>query len=102
MLSRQERARIFLPFDALSGLREALKLKEIEYEEKKELSEESYIELEKEFNKIENGSKVKIVYYKNNRYITKSGTVTKIDYIKKKIQIDETENINICDILKII
>ena len=105
MLSREERARIFLPFDALNGLREALKEKEIEkeleYETKKELSEESYIELEKEFNKMEIGSKIKIIYYKNKRYTELIGRITKINYIKKRIQIDKIENINICDVLKL-
>ena len=33
-ISKLDRAKQFLPFDALSGFREALKEKEIEYEEK--------------------------------------------------------------------
>ena len=101
MLSREERARIFLPFDALTGLREALKEKEIEYEDKKELAEESYIQLEKEFNKIEKNSQIKVVFYKNRRYIETSGIVTKIDLVKKKIQINNLENINISDIYEL-
>lgn len=39
-ISRADRARQFLPFDALKGLNEALRNKEIEYEDRKELSEE--------------------------------------------------------------
>ena len=62
MGSRVDRAKQFLPFDALKGLQEALREKEIEYEEKIELSEESLTELENEFNKIEKGSYVKIRY----------------------------------------
>jgi len=100
--NRADRAKQFLPFDALKGLQEALREKEIEHEEKRELSEESLKELEKKFNKIEKGSQVKIKYYKNNEYIEIAGVVTNIDYIKKKIQINKTENINISDILKII
>ena len=102
MASRADRAKQFLPFDALKGLQEALREKEIENEEKKELSEESLMELEKQFNKIEKGSCVKIEYYKNKKYIEVTGIVTKIDYIKKKIQINQIENINMCDILDII
>ena len=49
MLDREERARIFLPFDALSGLRQALKEKEIEneieYEGKRKLFKESYFKI---------------------------------------------------------
>ena len=101
MLSREERARIFLPFDALKGLKEALREKEVEYEDKKELFEESYTKLQKEFDRIDNNSKVKIVYYKNKGYTEIKGIVTNIDYIKKKIQINNTQNVNICDILNL-
>lgn len=102
MASRADRAKQFLPFDALKGLQEALREKEIEYEEKKELSEEILMELEKQFNKIEKGSNVSIKHYKNKKYIDITGIITNIDYIKRKIQINENENINMCDILEII
>ena len=95
------RAKQFLPFDALKGLQEALREKEQEQEEKIELSEESLLELNNSFNKIEIGSKVKIKFYKNNRYVEISGIITNIDYIKKKIQIENFQNINISDIVSI-
>lgn len=95
------RAKQFLPFDALKGLQEALREKEKEQEEKIELSEESLLELNNSFNKIEIGSKVKIKFYKNNKYVEISGTITNIDYIKKKIQIENFQNINISDIVSI-
>ena len=102
MGSRVDRAKQFLPFDALKGLQEALREKEIEYEEKIELSEESLTELENEFNKIEKGNYVKIRYYKNRQYSEINGIVTNIDYTRKKIQIDKSENINMCDIVNIL
>ena len=95
------RAKQFLPFDALKGLQEALREKEIEHEEKIELSEETLAELNNNFNKIEIGSKVRIKFYKNMKYIEISGIITNIDYIKKKIQIDQKQNINISDIIYI-
>ena len=100
-INRIARAKQFLPFDALKGLQEALREKEIEYEEKKELSEESLNDLQKEFNKIEKGKKVKIRYYINSQYKNSEGIITKIDYIRKKITINMNENINLCDVLKI-
>ena len=100
--NRIARAKQFLPFDALKGLQEALKEKEIEYEEKKELSEDTLAELNNKFNQIEKGSFVKIRYYRNGRYSEIKGIVTYIDYIKRKIQIDKIENINICDIIDIL
>ena len=47
------------------------------------------------------GSKVRIKFYKNMKYIEISGIITNIDYIKKKIQIDQKQNINISDIIYI-
>lgn len=102
MRSRVSRAKQFLPFDALKGFSEALREKEIEYEEKRDLSEESLVELNDKFNQIEKGRYVKIKYYKNGRYIDLEGIITNIDYIKKKIQINKDININTCDILSII
>ena len=102
MRSRVSRAKQFLPFDALKGFSEALREKEIEYEEKRDLSEESLVELNDKFNQIEKGTYVKIKYYKNGRYIDLEGIITNIDYIKKKIQINKDININTCDILSII
>ncbi len=97
---KADRAKQFLPFDALKGLQEALREKEKIYENKKELSEERCMELEQEFNKIEIGSNIKIRYYKNMQYVDISGNVTNIDYIKKKIRVNE-ENVNICDIIEL-
>ena len=102
VVNRIARAKQFLPFDALKGLQEALREKEIEYEEKKELSEETLAELNNRFNQIEKGSYVKIRYYRNGRYSEIKGIVTYIDYIKRKIQIDKIVNINICDIIDIL
>jgi hypothetical protein len=100
--NRVARARQFLPFDALKGLQEALREKEIEYEEKKDLSEDTLNELNNKFNQIDNGSFVKITFYKNGKYSEIKGRVTNIDYIKKKIQINKEYNINICDIVSIL
>lgn len=101
-INRIARAKQFLPFDALKGLQEALKEKEIEYEERKELSEDSLYELDNIFNKIEIGNTIIIKFYKNRVYKEINGTVTNIDYNKKKIQINKTQNINISDIIKIL
>ena len=101
-MNKVARAKQFLPFDALKGLQEALKEKEIEYEEKKELSEDTLSELNDKFNQVENGKSIKLKYYKNGRYSEIEGIATNIDYIKKKIQINKTENVNICDIIDIL
>ena len=95
------RAKQFMPFDSLKGLQQALRQKEIEYEEKKELSEESNKELQNEFNKIEVGDKIQVKYYKHNKYNTIKQKVVKIDYIKRKIELSNCEKISLDDIVKI-
>ena len=101
-MNRVSRAKQFLPFDALKGFSEALREKEIEYEEKKELSEESLVELNDKFNQIEIGRSVRLRFYRNGKYVEAYGRVTNIDYIRKKIQIDKNVNINTSDIISII
>ena len=75
---------------------------ELENTIRKELSEDSLYELDKIFNKIEIGNTIIIKFYKNRVYKEINGTVTNIDYNKKKIQINKTQNINISDIIKIL
>ena len=98
--TRLDRAKQFLPFDALDGFRELLKKAEVEIEEKRDLSEESLSALEKEFNKMEVNSMIKVNYYNYQlkKYVEISGIVTEINRIKKKITIDKERNINISDI----
>ena len=101
-MNKVARAKQFLPFDALKGLQEALREKEIEYEEQKDLSEDTLNDLNNKFNQIEIGSFVKITFYKNGKYSELEGKVTNIDCIKKKIQLDKEYNINICNIVSIL
>lgn len=100
-MNRVERAKLFIPFDALKGLQEILREKEKEIEQRKELSEESLMMLQEELNKVEIGSTVFIKYYKNKKYIDITGTVTKIIFFKKKIIINEDIVINLCDIIEL-
>ena len=82
MVNNLERAKQFLPFDAVKGLQEALREKEIEHEERIDLAEEALENLEEEFNKIEIGRKVKIKYYKDGKYVVVEGNVSKINNLK--------------------
>ena len=100
-MNKVARAKQSLPFDALKGLQEALREKEVEYEEKKELSEDTLNDLNDKFNQLDNGSLVRITFYKNGKYSEIKGRVTNIDYIKKRIQMNKTGNVNICDIIDI-
>ena len=59
------------------------------------------MELQKELNKNEIGRTVLIKYYKNKKYIDITGVVTKINFVKKKIIINEDIIINMCDIIQL-
>lgn len=100
-MARADRAKLFAPFDALKGLQDILREKEIEIEERKELTEESLAELERTLNNVDIGCKVTIRFYKDEHYINIYGIITDIDYIKKKIVINKDERINISDIINI-
>lgn len=86
-INKSDRARQFLPFDALKGLQEALREKEmeLEQEEKRELSEEQGEIISNLLNKMQSGTKLKVKYYKNKRYVNYEGIVSKIDSVKKRI-----------------
>ena len=99
-MDKEDRAKQFLPFDALNGLQEALREKEIEYVEKKELSEDMAEELSEKLQMLEINDIVKVTYYSNRLYKTITGKVKYKDSVKKKLIIDETR-INFMDIISV-
>ena len=100
-ISRENRAKQFLPFDSLKGLQEALREKEIEYEEKIELTEDSKEEISKILCTLDIGDKVKIKYYNSKKYNVIIGTVKEISSITKKIILEENQIIKFENILSI-
>ena len=100
-ISRADRARQFLPFDALKGLQEELRKKEIEYEDKKELSEERLEELSDILSTIEKDDTVRITYYINRQYKDITGKIKKVRGNDKKIILYGDIKINFIDVLNI-
>lgn len=88
MLSRSDRARQFLPFDALNGFQLALREKEKIYVDRIELTEEKEEELAEKLMIVDTESIVEIVYYANGQYLKIKGKVEKIEPIKRKIMIN--------------
>ena len=106
MVSRVERAKQFLPFDALKGLQEALREREkqLEFVEKVELSDEEIEKLSEKLQMIEIGSWVRVKYYCNKMYEEICGKVKVVDSIKKKLIIvvgNESLEIRFCDIFNL-
>ena len=100
MVSRIDRAKLFLPFSALAPLQQALREKEKEQVQKLELSDEMIIDISNVLQKISNKTSIEIEYYYDRRYIKLVGIVEEINYIKKYLVIKDYK-IFFDDILKI-
>ena len=73
-----ERAKQFMPFDALKGFKEALKDKEKIIVDKIDLCEDAIIEINNILINLKVGDIVKVVYFKQNEYIEVIGMISKI------------------------
>ena len=91
MLSRIERAKQFLPFDAVKGLQVALREKEIERINKFELSDEQIENISDTLKMLRIGEKIEVVYYVDRQYKKMQGNVVKLNNVKKSILIDDIE-----------
>lgn len=100
-ISRADRARQFLPFDALKGLNEALRSKEIEYEDRKDLSEGEEEKISNILLSLESGNNIRVKYYYKRQYILLKGIIKKIDPIKKQILFIDENIIQFNDIIEI-
>ena len=70
-MNRQERAKQFMPFDALKGLKEALQAKEEKLTRvaKRELTEEQEENLSEIISQLEKGMLVKATFYYKGHYV---------------------------------
>lgn len=98
---RAERAKMFLPFDALKGLREALREKEKVIVEKKELSEDQKAFLSNQLTKVKKLTLIKIIYYNGMEYEEIEGLVSKIDLEYEHCLYIQKQKICFSDIIEI-
>ncbi len=98
--TKLERAKIFLPFDALKGFQEALREKEKILVDKKILSLEEKEKISNKLLQVKKGMIVKIIYFEDHEYIELEGMVSKIDYTYQLLKI-VTKEISFTDILDI-
>lgn len=91
-MPRTRRAKVFQPFDALVGLREAIAAKEIITEPKRELTEDSIAEINQTLMELQKGQIVTVVYYDDHEqnYLQLTGPVTKIGPYWNSLQIGTT------------
>ena len=85
MPNNVDRAVQFQPFDALKGFREALFQVERIVEERKNLSEESFQELDLKLSNLKKNDNVVIKHYYDLEYIETCDLVKKVDLIYHKL-----------------
>lgn len=88
-MTQSDRAKQFMPFDAMKGLKEALQDREERHSrvEKRELSEDTLAEIAEQLVKVEPGATVKLFFYHSFHEVTLIGRVSKIDFIFRYILI---------------
>ena len=91
-MPRSKRAKQFMPFDALTGLREAIAAKERVPEPRRYPSEEAIAEINTTLLGLHKGQIVTVVYYGvyEQIYLQLTGPVTKVDSYLQNIQIGNT------------
>lgn len=90
MMMRQERAKQFMPFDAMKGLQEALRDREERHTrvERHEISEEMQEQNSTVIARIDKRTHVSLDYYCDFHDITKEGIVTEIDKVFKFLKLN--------------
>lgn len=86
-MDQANRAKQFMPFDALKGFREALAEKERFLEPQKELSEERKAELDHILHQIHRMDVVRAEYFRDGEYVQVTGEVSDIDEIRRVLNI---------------
>ena len=93
MMTREERAKQFMPFDAMKGLQEALRDREERHSEDMEMNSAVLCRLER-------GSRVEINYYCHFHDVIRSGTISAVNCPYRFLVLDE-ERIFFEDIYRI-
>ncbi len=102
-MPKSQRAKQFAPFDAVVGLRKALKEKEKTKVPRKELSDDMVNEINTTLKDLNPNDTVTVVYYNKTEqvYLTAIGQVMKLD-VKAQILTISALNINFEDIYTIL
>lgn len=86
-MSREERAKQFMPFAALKGYPDALRKKEKTVVPKTELSDEYKEELDRKLKLIKKNGIVTVVYYERGEYLQMTGMVSRLDVTARVLKI---------------
>ena len=91
MMTREQRAKQFMPFDAMKGLKEALEAREERHSrvERHGISEEQTEENNRAICRIGKGSRVHLTCHMAFHDVELTGTVTEIDLTWRYLRLDD-------------
>ena len=90
-MSREDRAKQFMPFAALKGYEEALREKEKVIVTKVELSEERAAELNQQLHQIKKNDILTVVYFSKDAYLQVHGMVSRLDIEARILKVVNTK-----------
>jgi len=87
MMERKDRAKQFLPFDAMKGLSEALREREekVLRVERREPDEEESAALNDALIALKKGDRAEIVFFRDGGYFCLEATVSAVDAVGRKL-----------------
>lgn len=90
-MSREMRAKQFMPFAALKGYSEALRRKEKITVPRPEFSEEYQEELDRTLRQVHKNDMISVVYFSRGEFQKVTGMVSRIDPTAKVIRVVDTK-----------
>ena len=90
-MSREDRAKQFMPYAALKGYEETLRAKKKIVVPKVELSEDIKEVLDRKLQQIERNDIIKVVYFQRDEYLEVTGMVSRIDITAKVLKVVNTK-----------
>ena len=90
-MSREDRAKQFMPFAALKGYPEALRKKEKVVVPRAEVSEEYAEVLDRKLRQVRKNDMITVIYFNNGEYLKKTGMVSRIDETARVLKVVNTK-----------
>lgn len=90
-MTREDRAKQFMPFAALKGYPEALAKKEKIVVPKAEVSEEYAQMLDQKLRRVSKNDIITVVYFSDGEYLKKTGMVSRIDETARVLKVVNTK-----------
>lgn len=90
-MTREDRAKQFMPFAALKGYPEALTKKEKIVVPKAEVSEEYAQMLDQKLRRVSRNDIITVVYFSDGEYLKKTGMVSRIDETARVLKVVNTK-----------